>query len=89
MSTDISGTNSDKIDKLVATTVELRTTTRICFAVLRIGFPLMVGLLAFLVAQSSRTSAKVDRMSDQIASIRSDYIRLAERQDRLERPNRP
>ncbi len=49
MSTDFSGTNSDKIDKLVATTVELRTTIRICFAVLGIGFPLMVGLLSFLV----------------------------------------
>ncbi len=89
MSTDFTGSNSDKIDKLVATIVELRTTLRICFAVVGIGFPLMVGLLTFLVAQSFSTSAKVDRLSDQIASTRNDYVRVAERMDRLERPARP
>ncbi len=89
MSADFSGTNSEKIDKLVATTIELRTTLRICFAVIGVGFPLMVGLLAFLVVQSFSTSAKFDRLSDQIAATRSDYIRLAERIERLERPSRP
>ena len=79
MSTDFTGSNSDKIDKLVATIVELRTTSRICCAVIGIGFPLMVGLLTFLVAQSFSTSSKVDRLSDQIAATRNDYGRLADR----------
>ena len=51
MSTDFSGTNSEKIDKLVVATIELRTTLRICFAIIGIGFPMMIGLLTFLVIQ--------------------------------------
>ena len=63
-------------------------TRRIGFAVIGIGFgfPLMVGLLTFLVAQSFSTSSKVDRLSDQIAATRKDDTRLAERLDCLERP---
>lgn len=99
MSSDFSGTNTEKIDKLVATTIELRTTLRICFAVVGIGFPLMVGLLVFLVVQSFSTAAKVDRLNetstkfdrltDQLATVRSEYVRLAERMDRLDRSARP
>jgi hypothetical protein len=89
MSIDFTGSNSEKIDKLVGTIIELRTTMRICFAVVGLGFPLIVGHLTFLVAQSFSTLAKVDRLSDQIAATRNDDLRLAERQDRLERPNRP
>ena len=89
MSTDFTGSHSDKIDKLVATIVALRPTVRICFAIIGIGFPLMVGLLTFLVAQSFSTSSKVDRLSDQIAATRKDDTRLAERLDCLERPGRP
>lgn len=89
MAGDFSGTNSEKIDKLITATIELRTTMRICFAVIGISLPLMVGLLTFLVVQSFSTSAKVDRLSDQITSVRSDFVRLADRQDRLERTARP
>lgn len=89
MSIDSSGTSSDKIDKLIATTIELRTTLRICFAVVGVGLPLVIGLLTFLVTQSFSTSAKVDRLGDQMATIRNDYARLAERRERLERSPRP
>jgi uncharacterized membrane protein YbhN (UPF0104 family) len=86
MASDFSGTNSEKIDKLIATVIELRTTLRICFAIIGIGFPLMVSLLVFLVLQSFSASSKVDRLSDQITTIRSDYARLDERLNKLERP---
>ena len=85
MADDFSGTNSEKIDKLVQTVIELRTTLRICFAIIGIGFPLMVSLLAFLVLQSFTTSAKVDRLTDQVMSIKIDYERLSERLYKVER----
>ncbi len=47
MATDFTGTNSEKIDKMVATIIELRTTLRICFAIIGVGFPLMIGLMYF------------------------------------------
>ena len=89
MSTDFTGTNPEKIDKLVATVIELRTTIRICFAIIGIGFPLMIGLLTFLVVQSFSSSSKIDRLNDQISAVRGDYARLADRLDRLERGGRP
>jgi uncharacterized membrane protein YbhN (UPF0104 family) len=84
MAPDFTGTNTEKIDKLVATIIDLRTTLRICFATIGVGFPVTVGLLTFLVVQSFSTASKVDRLNDQIAIVRSDYARLAERLDRLE-----
>ncbi len=89
MPIDFSGTNTEEIDKLSVSTIEFRTTLRICLAFVGIGFPLTVGLLTFLVAQSFSTSAKVDRLSDQMATVRYDFVRLAERQERLERSTRP
>ena len=89
MSSDFTGTNSEEIDKLVATVIELRTTPRTGFPILGISFPMMIGLLSHLVVQSFSTSAKVDRMADQIAVLRSDQDRLADRFDRIEKGNRP
>ena len=89
MSSDFTGNNSERIDKLIVTVVELRTTVRICLAVIGIGFPMMVGLLTFLVLQSFGTAAKIDRLNDQITAVRGDYERLSARLERLERPVRP
>jgi hypothetical protein len=89
VSSDFTGTNTDKIDKLVANVIELRVTLRICLTVIGVGFPIMMGLLTFLVVQSFNNSAKVDRLTEQIAAVRSDYSRLADRLEKLERPSRP
>lgn len=85
----MTGDVGEPIDKLTEATIELRTTLRIGFTIVGIGFPLMIWLLTFLVIRSFSTSARVDRLSDQIATTRSDYTRLAERQYRLEHPSRP
>jgi hypothetical protein len=66
MATDFSGTNTERIDKVVTVLVELRTTVRLCLAAVGVGMPLVIGLLAFLVLQSFSTSAKVDRVSDRL-----------------------
>lgn len=79
MATDITGSNSDKIDKLVATIVELRTIVRICFGIIGAGFPLMIGLLTFLVVQSFVPSARLDRMADRYDTL-SARIEQIERQ---------
>ena len=79
MSSDFTGTNSERIDKLIVTVVELRTTLRICLAVIGIGFPMIVGLLTFLVVQSFATSAKIDRLTDQIALVTTENARLSVR----------
>lgn len=84
MVTDFSGTNTEKIDKLVAAIIELRTTLRICLVVISVGFPLMVGLLTFLVAQSFSTAAKVERLTDQITILKADFEKMSDRLSKLE-----
>ena len=89
MSGDFTGTDSGKIDKLVAAMVEIKAALRFCLMIVGfgfgIGFPLMVGLLTFLVTQSFSTSAKVDRLADRIGVVRDDHTRITDRLDRLER----
>lgn len=89
MATDFTGTNTEKIDKLVATTIELRTTLRLCFGIIGVGFPLMIGLLTFLVVQSFSTASKVERLTDQIVTMKSDFERMNERLNQLERGRQP
>lgn len=89
MATDFTGTDSEKIDKLIVTIIELRTTLRICFAIIGVGFPTMIGLLSFLVVQSFSTSAKVDSITDQIAIVKVDYSRISERLERREKASHP
>ncbi len=84
-----SETHFNRIDTFIAATIELRTTMRICFGVVGISVALMDGLLTFPVVQSFSTSAKVDRLTDQITAVRTDFVRLAERQDHPERTVRP
>ena len=64
---DFTGTNSEKIDKLVSASIELRTTMRLCMAITGVSFPLLAGLVAFLVVQSFTVSARVDRLTEQSA----------------------
>jgi hypothetical protein len=82
---DFTGTNTEKIDKLVATIIELRTTLRLCFGIIGVGFPLMIGLLTFLVVQSFSTGAKVERLNDQVSALKSDYERLNDRSIQIEK----
>ncbi len=86
MATDFVGTNTDKIDKLVATIIELRTTLRICFTIVGVGFPIMIGLLTFLVVQSFSNASKIDRLNDQITALKADFDKLGDRMNKLERP---
>lgn len=90
MASDFTGTNTEKIDKLVATVIELRITLRICLGFILgltgVGLPLMVGLLTFLVVQSFSTAAKVEKLNDPISIIKSDLGKVTERLDKLDRP---
>jgi len=61
---------------------------RLCFGIIGVGFPLMIGLLTFLVVQSFSTASKVDRLSDQLIAIKSDHERLNERLNQIEKPMR-
>ncbi len=75
---DFTGTNSEKIDKLVSASIELRTTMRLCMAITGVSFPLLAGLVAFLVVQSFTVSARVDRLTEQSASTSARVDRLTE-----------
>ena len=83
MATDFVGTNTEKVDKLVGSLIELRTTVRLCLAAVGLGVPLAVGLLTFLVVQSFGTAAKVDRLGDRIDRVEQKVDQLGERLEQL------
>ncbi len=85
MATDFTGTNTEKIDKLVTTVIELRATLRLTFGVIVTVFPLLVGLISFLVLKTFDTSAKLDRLTDQISHLEKRLDDVTERLNRAER----
>jgi hypothetical protein len=85
MAIDLAGTNTEKIEKLVATVIELRTTVRICLGVIGITFPLLLGPMTFLVVKSFDTSAKLDRLTDQMTRMEKRVDEINDRVNKLER----
>ena len=85
---DFSGTNTEKGDKLIAAVIELRTelrtTLRLFFGFVLVCFPLVVGLQVFLVTQSFRNEAKVDRLNGQVDALRIDNEKLDNRMKQVE-----
>ena len=76
MATDFTGTNTEKVDKVVGAVVELRTTVRLCLAAVGLGLLLIIGLLTFLVVQSFSTAAKVDRLGERIDRMEQRLVNL-------------
>lgn len=85
MSTDFTGTNTEKIDEVIVALVELRTTVRLLMTVVGVSTPLILGLLSFLVAQSFRTEAKLERLTDRVERVERNLDQFSARLERLER----
>lgn len=83
--TDFSGTNTEKIDKLVTTVIELRATLRFCYYIMGVGLPLVILLVTFLETEVFRTSGKIDRLTDHITSLERQVDGMQTRLERLER----
>ena len=81
---DFTGTNTEKIDKLVGAVIEMRALLRLCYYIVGAGFPLLILLLTFLVAKAYEVSAKLDRIGDQLVTVQRDHNELKGRVDRLE-----
>lgn len=90
MATDFTGTNTEKVDKVVGAVVELRTTVRLCLAAVGFGMPLVIGLLTFVVVQSFGMSAKIDRLGDRIDRVEQRMNAVEQRLSAVEQrlPNK-
>ena len=83
MATDFVGTNSEKTDKIIVALVELRTTVRLLLAAVGLGTPLVVGFSAFLVVQSYRAEANLERLSERTGALTGQVNALTARVDGL------
>lgn len=79
MAIDFSGTNTERTDKVVVTLVEVRTTVRLLLAAVGVVGPIIVGILSFLLTQSSATNAKLERLTERSEANAAKLERLAER----------
>lgn len=83
MADDFTGTNTEKIDKLIAAVVEIKATVRVATWLVGLFLPLLVAVLGFLVLKTFELSVKMeriegrlDRMDDRLGRIE----RLLEKQ---------
>ncbi|MBI3822962.1 MAG: hypothetical protein HY289_09840 [Planctomycetes bacterium] len=87
MATAITGTNTDKIDQLTQQVADLKATLRICSWIMGLTFPVMVSLLAFLVAKNIDNSARLEQANYRLESLKEiekDVKDLRERVIRIE-----
>ena len=87
MATAITGTNTDKIDQLTQQVADLKATLRICTWIMGLAFPVMVSLLAFLVAKTIDNSARLEQTNYRLESLKEiekDVKDLRERMIKLE-----
>lgn len=87
VATVITGTNTDKIDQLTQQVTDLKATLRICTWIMGMGFPVMVSLLAFLVAKTIDNSARLEQANYRLESLKEiekDIKDLRERVIKIE-----
>jgi hypothetical protein len=78
MADEFTGTNTEKIDKLIAAVVELKTTVRIGTWLVGLSLPFLVALVTVLVAKTFEMSSRLDRVDGRLD-------RMDERLGRIER----
>ena len=80
MSLDLTGTNSERIDKLIVAFVdfraEVRTMLRVAFWMTTVGIPLLVGLCVWLVTQSFGADARLEQNRVQLARVDNQVSKL-------------
>jgi septal ring factor EnvC (AmiA/AmiB activator) len=69
MPDDFTGTNTDKIDKLITAVVEIRTTLRNIIWALSTVLPLLLMFGAYLVVTANANSTKIERLTDRVESM--------------------
>ncbi len=84
MAIDITGTNTEKIDKLTAALIELRVTGRIIAIVFAIAFPVLVGVETWLLTQSFSVNGRLERLEERVGNIDRRLDQLDKRLDRMD-----
>ena len=76
MAIDITGTNTEKIDKLAAAVIELRTTGRIVAFALVLLVPIMAGGIGYLVSQNGATAARLAALDERAGQVENRLDRI-------------
>ena len=84
MATDSTGTNTEKVGKVVGSIIELRTTVQLLLAAGGVGLPVTTGLMVFSVTQAFKTEASVDRLSDCVERLETQVASLTGKIGRLD-----
>jgi uncharacterized protein HemX len=82
MAIDITGTNTEKIDKLAAAVIELRATGRIIAFAMVLLVPIMAGGIGYLVSQNGTMSQRLAALEERTGQIEK---RLEERTAQIEK----
>jgi hypothetical protein len=83
MAIDITGTNTETIDKLAAAVIELRTTGRIAAFALMLLVPIMAGGIGYLVSQNSTTATRLAALDERAGQVEKRLDRIETKIDKL------
>jgi hypothetical protein len=83
MAIDITGTNTEKIDKLAAAVIELRATSRIGAFAQVLLVPIMAGGIGYLVSQNGTTATRLAGLDERSAQVEKRLDRIETKIDKL------
>jgi hypothetical protein len=83
MAIDITGTNTEKIDKLAAAVIELRATGRIVAFAMVLLVPIMAGGIGYLISQNSTTATRLAALDERTSQIEKRLDRIEAKIDKL------
>ena len=66
---DFTGTNSEKIDKLIGRVMEMRATLRSIYLIAVLFVPSIIGLFGYLVIHGHSLALRVERQAEKIEQV--------------------
>jgi hypothetical protein len=75
-SSELTASNSERIDKLMTAATELQATVRLHVMLSYVVFPLLIGLLAFLAVTSFYNMSRIDRLTDKVTELDELVLKL-------------
>jgi hypothetical protein len=83
------GTQGEKVDQLITAVVEQRTTLRLVLAavgmMVLLGFPLLIGLQAFLVSKTFDHAGRLERVEERLGRMDKTLTALEDRMGRIDK----
>jgi septal ring factor EnvC (AmiA/AmiB activator) len=88
MADDFTGTNSEKIDRLVSRVLVMEATLRVISRAAVVFVPSIIGLFCYLVINNHTLALRMERQAEKVEQIEKRLDKFEQRLDALEKQQR-